>query len=147
MEKIQDLFFYTIDKTIKTHRQYSQNRLRKRGYSLTIDQWLLLSAIAQDKEMSQNQLAEMIFKDKASINRMIEPLMKRKLLKKEGDAEDKRKNNLQLTPQGKKMLEDIRGIVLETRRLALEGVSEKEIAMVKKVLFRILENCDRYFDS
>lgn len=146
MEKLKELFFYMIDKTIKTHRQYTQNRLRSQGYNLTVDQWLLLTTLATEEAMTQNELAAVIFKDKASINRMLTPLIKKRLLKKEFNEIDKRKTALKISDEGEKLLRDMHPLVLENRKLALEGISEQEIAQVRKVLSRVIANCEKYYD-
>jgi len=146
MEKIEDLFFYSLDKAIRTHRQYTQNRLRLQGYPITIDQWLLLTAISQNNNLSQAELCETIFKDKASLARMVELLQQKELLKKRESTTDKRKWHVSLTKKGEALLKEIEPIVLVNRKLSLEGVSDKEVESVKKVLNKIVANCNKYFN-
>jgi MarR family transcriptional regulator, transcriptional regulator for hemolysin len=146
MDKIDDLFFYSLDKTIRFHRQYTQNRLRKQGYPITVDQWLLLTAIYQDPNLPQSELCTIVFKDKASINRMIALLTQKGLLQKENNAVDKRKSSVSITKKGEQLLITIRSIVLKNRRLSLEGITKKDQETVKRVLDQVINNCTKYFD-
>ena len=146
MEKIETLFFYILDKTIRTHRQYTQNRLRMQGYPLTIDQWLLLTAISQKSNLTQAELCNTIFKDKGSLTRMIDLLQKKQLLKKTENASDKRKWQVSLTKKGEQLLLELESIVYTNRKLSLEGISDTEIQMVKDVLVKVMQNCNKYFN-
>jgi len=145
MERLEDLFFYLLDKAIRTHRQYTQNRLRMQGYPITIDQWLLLTAINQNKNLSQADLGAMVFKDKASINRMTDLLIRKGFLQKAIHAVDGRKFEIALTQKGITLLHDIENIVLVNRQLSLEGISEGEVAVVKKTMLRLIDNCNKYY--
>jgi hypothetical protein len=43
MEKLDSIIFYTIDKTIRSYRNYTQRQLKANGFTITIDHWLTLS--------------------------------------------------------------------------------------------------------
>ena len=79
METLNDILFYNLEKSIKMYRKYAQKQLTKAGFEITIDQWLVLKTIQENKNISQNQIAEMVFKDFASITRIIELLVKKNL--------------------------------------------------------------------
>ena len=75
MEKLNDTFFYNLEKSVKTYRQYFQNQLKANGFDITLDQWLILNTIIENPNISQNEIAEKVFKDKASVARIIELLV------------------------------------------------------------------------
>ena len=77
MEKLDEIIFYTLEKSIKTYRKFAQQQLLKNGYDITIDQWLVLKTLQENQQLSQNQIAELVFKDFASITRIIELLVKK----------------------------------------------------------------------
>ena len=80
MEKLEDIFFYTLDKSIKTYRQFAQRNMLNKGFELTVDQWLVLKAIMDDPDRNQQEVAEVAFKDFASVTRIIELLVKKGFL-------------------------------------------------------------------
>ncbi|TRX16230.1 hypothetical protein FNW25_16885, partial [Flavobacterium franklandianum] len=63
---------YLIEQAIKEYRKVSQRNISKIVKDITIDQCLVLIILNNDAEISQNELANLIFKDNASITRMIE---------------------------------------------------------------------------
>ena len=77
MEKLDSVLFYYIEKAIKSYRQFAQRELKNAGLSITVDQWLTLNCLHENPDMSQKELAETIFKDNASITRIIELLVKK----------------------------------------------------------------------
>lgn len=134
--------FYTIEKAIKEYRRFAQRNLNKTIDKITIDQALLLTFHNKHPELSQKELAELMFKDNASITRMIELMTKKDYLKRLVNKEDRRKYNLTITVKGEKILSDINEIVLSNREAALTGITKEEIAQVTKTLNKLINNCN-----
>jgi DNA-binding MarR family transcriptional regulator len=143
MEKLNSIFFYHLEKAIKTYRQFAQAKLKTAGIDITIDQWLVLKAITDHPDISQTELAEMVFKDKASVTRIISLLVRDKYLKRETHSESRRRNQLTPSQKGKEVLKNIMPAVLKNRKAALKDISDKEIAVAEKVLKTIQKNCGR----
>ena len=75
MEQLNDIIFYHLDKGIRTYRQFAQKQLKKAELDLTIDQWLVLKAINDNRNLSQKDIAATVLKDEASVTRIIELLL------------------------------------------------------------------------
>ena len=86
--KLENVIFYTIDKSIRSYRVFAQKRLREHGYSITIDQWLILKVLMENPGIMQQEVAEMVFKDNASITRIIDLLVKSNYLKRTVNPKD-----------------------------------------------------------
>jgi len=141
MEKIEAVLFYTIDKSIKTYRQYAQKKLIDAGHAITIDQWLVLTVIHDYPEISQNEIAEKVFKDNASVTRIIELLVKSNLLKRAVLSKDRRRTKISITAKGEKSLQAVKQLVLNNRKNALRGISKSEINVLNTLLNKIIANC------
>lgn len=144
VEKLESIIFYTIDKSIRTYRNYAQKRLKEQGFKITIDQWLILKAIMENPGIKQQELAQKVFKDSASVTRIIELLVKAKYLDRKPNTQDRRKFDLKITKSGTKILEDVQLLVLENRKNALSGISDKELQTMHTVLNKITENCKSF---
>ena len=142
MEKIDEIIFYTLEKSIKVYRKYAQNQILKNGYDITIDQWLVLKTMQENKNLSQNQIAELVFKDFASITRIIELLVKKKYIQRTIDNNDRRKFVLDITEEGNKIIGKIYPIVAENRKKALTDLNLEEINNLKTQLDKIINNCN-----
>jgi DNA-binding MarR family transcriptional regulator len=94
-------------------------------------------------ELTQQQIAAAVFKDFASITRIIDLLVRKGFLKRSDHPTDRRRFELTLTPEGEDLLIQVRPRILKNRRIALEGVGEEEMAIARKVLARIVENCSK----
>lgn len=141
MESLSDVIFYSIDKTIRTYRQYAQKQLKSAGYTITIDQWLVIKTLLENPNIKQQDLGEKTFKDNASITRIIELLEKAGYLKRKNFVEDRRRSGLEVTDKGIKIITDVQKIVLKNRSVALEGINKTDLEIAKKVLFQITQNC------
>ena len=141
MEKLDRVIFYSLDKSIKTYRQFAQKRFIEEGLDITIDQWLVLNAIAERPDISQLEIAEKVFKDAASITRIIDLLIKKKYLQRDMHNSDRRRFTLGLTEEGKELIRNISKVVKQNRAKALKGITEKELVQMKQTLTQIINNC------
>lgn len=134
--------FFTIERAIKEYRKFAQRNLNKEIENITIDQALLLISLNNNPELSQNDISEILFKDNASITRMIELMTKKNYLKRSINNHDRRKYFLELTSKGKEELNKINTIIAENRRVALNEISEDELAQLTQTLNKLMTNCN-----
>ena len=132
---------YTIEQTIKAYRKISQKNIEKIVKDITVDQCLVLIILDKNSNYSQKEIAELIFKDNASITRIIELMVKKDYLTRTINELDRRKFNLEITLKGKKTIELLSPIFIKNRKIALDGLSEDEIELLSKILNKIIINC------
>lgn len=140
MDKIEDVVFYSIDKAIKSYRQYAQKRIKNAGFNITIDQWLILKNIQENPEINQHELGKRVFKDNASITRIIDLLVKSGLLERNVNTSDRRRKALAVTAMGEEILNKVQAIVLDNRAKALHGIPHEDLRNLKKNLQLIIDN-------
>lgn len=141
MEKLNNITFYTIDKAIRTYRIYAQKKLKAYGFKITIDQWLVIKSILENPDISQQEIGEMVFKDNASVTRIISILVKSEYLERSTNQDDRRKSNLKVTDSGKQIIKKVHGLVLENRENALAGITLNELDIINKTMNQIIRNC------
>jgi MarR family transcriptional regulator, transcriptional regulator for hemolysin len=141
MEKLNEVLFYTLEKSIKVYRKFAQNQILKNGYDITIDQWLVLKTLHENQQLSQNEIAELVFKDFASITRIIELLVQKQYINRKINTTDRRKFELEITEKGNKIIEAIYPIVIENRKQALSDLTSEEVNNLKVQLEKIINNC------
>ncbi|MDU0372809.1 MarR family winged helix-turn-helix transcriptional regulator [Hymenobacter endophyticus] len=95
---------YTLEQAIKAYRRLCQQNIDHVAANLTVDQALTLVVLNKFPELSQQQLAELVFKDKASLTRMLELLVQKGFVVRAMHASDRRKFSLTLTRQGQQLL-------------------------------------------
>ena len=135
--------FYNIERAIKEYRKFSQRNLLQTGKEITVDQGLILNLLNDQPELAQNEIAALLYKDNAAMTRMIEGMIKKDLLIKTVDPVDRRKAKLNLTLKGKEVLETITPVILRNREIALEGLNDEEIALLVRLLQKIVRNVNQ----
>lgn len=143
MEQLDSIFFYHLDKAIRTYRQYAQSRLKEMGFDITVDQWLVLKVLKDFPDSTQNEIAEKVFKDKASVTRIMDLLVRDGFLERDFHESNRRRFKLTITPKGLHLLKAIVPTVKKNRKQALKDLSEKEIHTAEKVLRKIALNCSK----
>ncbi len=141
VEVLDQVIFYKLERAIKAYRQYAQRELRQAGFSITIDQWLTIKNISEFPGIKQNDLAERVFKDNASITRIIDILVKAEYLERTVHKDDRRRTSLSVTRKGHKVIEAVEGTVKRNRAKALNGVSQKELELLAEIAQTITGNC------
>ena len=132
---------YTAEQAVKVYRRLCQQHLDQAEANLTVDQGLALMVLHRHPALSQQQLAELVFKDKASITRIIELLVQKALLTRIEHPTDRRKSTLQLTDQGQQALGQLRATIELNQQTALQGVSETDLAHCEATLRKLIANC------
>jgi len=136
-----DTVFYSIEKSIKEYRKFAQRKIAESFNDITIDQAMVLLYLNTYPELTQNEIADMILKDNASMTRMINLMVNNKYLKRSMNALDRRRYQLEITVKGTDTLNKLSTIIARNRKQTLEGISTKEIQQLEIVLQKIMANC------
>jgi len=137
----QQTIFYGIENTIKKYRKFAQYNIFQEVNDITLDQILILSILDTEEDISQKDIALNLFKDYASVTRMIELLVKKDYLERKIHKQDRRMFNLKITKKGDETLAKLKPIILKNRSQALKGLSDKQIKEFNKTLNQITKNC------
>lgn len=132
--------FFTIEKTIKSYRKFCQKNISKVVDDITIDQKLILQYINAYPDLNQKEIAELVFKDNASMTRMVDSMVKKKYLKRSMNVKDRRRYKIEIPPKGKDILDKLAPIIVDNRAKAFAGIPEQELVQLEKTLNKILSN-------
>ncbi len=144
MENLDNIIFYSIDRAIRTYRQYAQQQLKRHGFTITIDQWIIIKCLIENPEISQHEIAGKVFKDNASVTRIISLLVKAKYLTRKISKSDRRKTVLKVTELGIETIESVNRIVILNREVALNGINLEDLEITRNVMQRIAKNCEKH---
>lgn len=143
VEKLDSIIFYKIDRAIRTYRQFAQARLRSLGHQITIDQWLVIKCLIENPGIQQNEISELVFKDAASVNRMINLLVDAKYLKRKTNKSDRRKMDILVTQKALDAMDAMDEVIPTNRAKALDGLTQEEMQIATKVMIQIASNCKK----
>lgn len=132
---------YTLEQAIKAYRKLCQQNLDQVVGNLTVDQALTLIVLDKYPALNQQQLADLVFKDKASLTRIIELLVQKSLVSRAIHPTDRRKFDLHLTAAGQSILTQLADTIALNQRTALQSLSADELAQFEAMLLKIIANC------
>jgi len=100
-----------------------------------------LSRNTGKKDMIQQDIAEIMDKNKSAVLRSIDILEQKGFVKRVPAAGDRRKNVIALTDTGKNVIERMHEFFLDQDLALKEGISEEELQTCLKVLSKIKRKC------
>lgn len=132
--------FFKLDATLKKIRNYWQKSFDALKKDITVDQWLLIENLYKHKRITHNELARLTSKDITTVSRIIELLVKKELVERQGSTDDRRKVFVQLTPAGVNKYKDVRPLVLEMRKTGWKNLTEADYSELTRILDVIYSN-------
>jgi len=135
-----ELYSFITGKASTAIGRRLQKNFKQANLDITIEQWSVLYHLWKQDGMSQQQLCDATFRDKPSITRLVDNLEKLKLVKRNASKEDRRKNLIVLTDEGRELEEKCMIIANTTLNEALEGVTNGQVEIAKEVLQMVYDN-------
>jgi DNA-binding MarR family transcriptional regulator len=112
-------------------------------FGLKMHEWRVITVLAQDGELTQQEIVGRTKMDKVTVSRAAQVLERRKLLRRVTNTEDGRSLRLSLTAEGQKLYARVVPAALELEAEVLGGLSEREIVELKDVLRRLETAAER----
>ena len=136
---IEDVYVFKLVRAAQAFKQYAHEVMIKQGIDMTSDQWIVLKRISENSGINQRELASGIFKDPASVTRILDVLVKKELVEKR-QGKDRRIYNIYLSLKGRKLVEKALSLAVVIRKKGLEGLSREEQQVFKKALDIVFRN-------
>ncbi|MEP7108393.1 MAG: MarR family transcriptional regulator [Ferruginibacter sp.] len=110
---------------------------------ITFEQMGVLYYISRsyNKEMIQQDIAEVMDKTKSAILRSIDILEEKGFVKRLPVAGDRRKNVIELTGSGKTVIEKMHENFMERDQILKQGIDQKDLETCMCVLSKIQQKC------
>ncbi|OUS01024.1 hypothetical protein A9Q86_09785 [Flavobacteriales bacterium 33_180_T64] len=138
-----ETIFHVIESTIKEYRKFAQKNISEQIQDMTIDQGLVLLFLNKHPNLNQKEIAELVFKDNASMTRMINTMVQKKHIKRSINPKDRRRYKIEITNKGKEVLETLPPIIHHNRNLSLKGITKNELNQLEIILGKIRTNCTK----
>lgn len=142
MDEKYNAYSFLLDRTARRVKQYAQQRFKEMGFNITVDQWLVLKQLYENKQIKQNELAELVFKDNPTLTRIIDLLCDKGLAERKMHPADRRCFMVSLTPKGRKKVDDLLPKIQDVRLKAWEGLSRSDFNQFRRILNTIYANLD-----
>ena len=105
-------------------------------------QWSVLRVLWDIEGLTQVELAERMRVEKASLTGVLDGMERRGLIMRVRNADDRRKINITLTAQARRLKTELLPHALKINRKATRGMSEREAAELRRLLARMIQNLE-----
>lgn len=136
-----DIIFPIINGKVSTaiNRKMYRN-FKKQNLDITPEQWTVLASLWEEDGVTQQKLCNATFKDKPSMTRLLDNLVKQDLVYRSVSSNDRRSNHIFLTEKGKQIQENASIAVMDTVNSALQGIDEDGMHQVRTILKTVFNN-------
>ena len=124
-------------------KQFIAAKLRQKDVPLTPEQFLLIDLLWNHGSMSQQQLADMMQKDKNSVTQLADAVERKGFIIRQQNSKDRRSNTLVLTEKALKLRDEAKKKGISILDEMLDGISESELRSFLSTLHKLNENMSR----
>ena len=119
-------------------RQYFHKRIADINIDITYEMVKVLILLSENKYMNQQQIANLTFKNKASLTSLINNMEQRNLVVRNKDNADRRNKIITLTPKGKDLCQKVEPVLNEMFTLLNKDVASEEISFMNNILLKMI---------
>lgn len=106
-------------------------------------QWSVLRILWDIEGLTQVELADRMRVEKASLTGVLEGMERRGLILRVRNEDDRRKINITLTAQGRRLKRQLLPYAAEINRKATRGMSGAEKAQLRGLMEKLIQNLER----
>ncbi len=108
-------------------RQYIQVKIKDHGINITFEMLEVMGCLWKKDGINQQDIADQTLRDKSSMTYLIDNLVKRHLVKRVEDENDRRNKLIYLTAEGIRLREQLHPWVAEVYAMASEGIAIADV--------------------
>lgn len=134
---LHNLIGYLIHRTDVKMTNYFTKRLK--SYDVTPEQWSIISILCNQSGTTQKELAEAIDKNQTTVVRMVQSMVRKGLVKKTVNVQDRRSHYLILTEKGNEIKKTVLPVVKDAHQSVTSDLSKEEIQQLKSLLNKLYD--------
>jgi len=136
-----------LGKTIKLTDYYLHEAFQHHGLDISKEQMIVLGKLHKKDGLNQNEIAELVWRDKSSLARLLAKMERKGYIIKRQHEQDKRVNLIYLTESGKEVFRNTRPIIQKAINILEKDLNKSEINRMIEILKRIQDNFTTELES
>jgi DNA-binding MarR family transcriptional regulator len=112
-------------------------------YGISVPEWRIIATAGEFGEMTARDIASHSRMSKVTTSRAAASLIRRKLIARRINREDRRESFLRLTAQGQAVYADLAPKALAYQAKLMEGMSPSDIAALDRIIARFMKITER----
>lgn len=123
-------------------KKYFIDKLQENMINITPEQFLVLDILWEKQSLSQQNIADIIQKDKNSVTKIIDSLEKKQLAKRVMDKKDRRINIIELTDEAYALEEKVTKVAIDFMNDAIRDIDDKDLDSFVNIMKQIKNNLE-----
>lgn len=123
------------------------DRLQNNGINITPEQYLVLDILWEKQSLSQQNIADIIQKDKNSVTKIIDSLEKKNFVNRVVDTKDRRINKIELTKEGLALEEITTQVAINFMNDTVKDIDTQDLDKFVDVMHKLNDNLDNNDDT
>lgn len=124
--------------------RFLTQQFRNKGVNLTREQWSVLAVLWKSDGCSQQLIANATSRDKPSVTRLVDNLVKEGYVIRKSHENDRRLNLIFLTEKGKMIEQVVMEIVDDTIEKATNGLTNDQIVAIRDAFQVVYDNLNAF---
>jgi DNA-binding MarR family transcriptional regulator len=124
-------------------RSYLRQRFKDCSLDLTSEMVQVLYYLWRQDDVNQQEIANAVNRDKASLTSMLDNLVRRGLVERHEDSQDRRSKRIMLTPKGRALEQQVVPLVQEMYTLASQALPQQQLRASLAMLAQITQNLNQ----
>jgi len=118
---------YIMQELRNLTRKYIQKKIKEHDINLTFEMLEVMGCLWRKDGLNQQEIADRTFRDKSSMTYLLDNLIKRKLVKRSADKNDRRNKLIFLTKEGLALKEILYSWLADVYGLASEEATREDL--------------------
>jgi DNA-binding MarR family transcriptional regulator len=121
-------------------RKYIQKKIKEHGINLTFEMLEVMACLWTKDSLNQQEIADRTLRDKSNMTYLLDNLIKRKLVKRSADKNDRRNKLIFLTNEGAALKDILYPLVAEVYGQASEEITREDLQNGLTLISRMVKN-------
>lgn len=135
---------FLLERTTRIAKLSFTKAFKKMDVDITPEQWIVLDKLDVNKAMSQKEIGNESFKNAPTISRIIDNLVRKGLVNRTSEENDRRKTSISLTEDGRKLVKKCRKEVDGLRDLSWNNLTDRDYKEFNRIIDQIFDNFEGY---
>jgi len=135
MHQLEDSLGFQVNRTANAMKKRFNTFLKP--YNLTSEQYVIMKSVQENADITPTQLSEITFKDKTTITRMIDTLVKNEMLVREPKPDDRRAYSIAWSSKGRQIMQEILPITEKVITKLSQQFKKEELETFLSVLAKL----------
>lgn len=143
MFNYEEIPLHWVNRLSFVNRKELSNMFRDAGHKISPEEWAILLVLWGKGPQSPSTLADVTVKDRTTVTRLIDTMVRKDLVTRTEDANDRRRSVVSLTAHGTGLKADLVPIAQRLITQSMANISAEDIAVTMRTLQAMTTNLHR----